>query len=125
LQIESNFEELKIQAIRDYINNNVPSWIDKTNPEVVARYIRQWYESFWATWRGFEKQEGYPEDEPVVYQHTPESATENAIIVHGVYKPDLDSYRGYMRPQELHLADTDRRIARTNLIYYYTLHRKV
>ena len=125
IQIESNFEELKLQAIRDYINNNVPSWIDKTDPDVVAKYIHQWYQIYWTPQRGFEKQEGYPEDEPIIYQDEFTGATENAIIVHGVYKPDLDTYRGYMRPQELYMVDVERRIARTNLIYYYTLHRKV
>lgn len=125
IQIENNFEELKLQAIRDYINNNVPSWVDKTDPEVVAKYIYQWYQTYWIPQRGFEKQEGYPEDEPIIYQDEFTGATENAIIVHGVYKPDLDTYRGYMRPQELYMVDIERRIARTNLIYYYTLHRKV
>ena len=125
IQVQSNMEELKVQAIRDYINNSVPEWIDKTDPDVVARYIKQWYDAYWATWRGFEKQEGYPEDEPIVYQPNIDAPTENAIIVRGVYKPDLDTYRGYLRPQELYLVNEEERIARTNLIYYYTLHRKV
>ena len=124
IQIQSNSDELKIQAIRDYINA-LPRWIDTTNPEILKKVIYDWYMMFWSVGRGFEKQEGYPEDEPIVYQAEEGGTIENAIIVRGVYKPDLDPYRGLRRPQELAFIDETRRIARTNLIFYYTLHRKV
>jgi len=124
IQIEANIEELKIQAIRDYING-LPKWIDVTNPDVLKKVIYDWYQQYWIPGRGFEKQEGYPEDEPVVYQETADAVREDAIIVRGVYKPDMDYYRGILRQQNLYFVDELNRIARTNLIFYYTLHRKV